>query len=310
MILTALALGARELAGLPTIAPSQIANTTTTTPQIDLFPSKRLPPALHRKLIGSQPSITPTIPRGLLEDLTAELTREALLDAKEEAETTLPLAAKEKLLTVRRFASAPSSVSKSNTQISNQSLPSYPSIASEYFILPLINRFWLYLRDSATSPSTNSNSPYSGGRSTPTLLEPLILSKYLGTLSVLLHASRHSPHFLAVLVPEVLELLLSLRVSPEESDESVLGSQMELILTALDSSVLIDGGRTLMGLREGRGAELVGECKDWAELVFEQEEMKGGDGKGEGIGRVGRAAAGVLLRIEEIFSRWRGRVGY
>lgn len=288
------------------MTPKQIATTPDIEAPLDLFPSKRLPPHLHQKLLGTKAPVEEPM-RGELEDLTDELTRIALSEAKTEAETSLPLAAKEKLLTVRRFASAPSPFAKSTSLV--PTAPTFSTLASEYFVLPLINRFWLYLQDSATSLSTNS-SPYAGGQSTPSLLEPILLTRFLSTLAILLHASRYSPYFLTVLVPESLELVLSLRVAQENSDATILACEMELILGVLDSSVLIDGGRTIMNLRNGRGAEIVGECQDWAEQVFENEERKGGDGKGEGIGRVGRAAAGVLLRIEEILSKWRGSVGW
>lgn len=304
LMLTSLALGVRELAGLP-IPPSTKPNLAGT----DLFPSKTLPPALHHRLIAESTSskTIKSLPSGALDDITAQLTQAALSDAKEEAETTIPEAAREKLLTVRRFASAQSP--SSSSQLSRTSPSSidqnYSSLAAEYFIMPLINRFWLYLRDASTSPTRHRYSSSSSSTTIP-LLDPISLIKYLQTLSILLHAARNAPHFLAVLVPEALELVLSLRTAVEETDDVVLASQMELLLVIFDATVAQDGGRTLLGLTNG--AQRVAEAREWASGVFEMEERR--PGTREGIGRSGRAAAGVLLNLEEILTRWLGVAGY
>lgn len=305
--LTSLALAARELANLPIPSPSAAAK----QPRQNLFPSKQLPPALHRRLLGSQPT-------DQLQALTADLTNLALSDAREDAETTLPGAAREKLLSVRRFNSKSSALSKPTNE---PSTPTYTSICAEFFILPLLNRFWLFLRDTATSslysrPSSSSKGSYAGGVAPSTILQPLLLSKYLATLSILLHAARHAPTFLAVLVPETLALVASLRPpassnqvqktedDPGAADEDlVISAEMELILLLLSSSHSLDAGHTLTQ----SSVELLSEIQSWAEEVFETEETKSG---GAAVGRAGRAAAGVLLRLEEILGRWRGRVGW
>lgn len=295
--MTSIAMGAREIAGFPTLT-IPTSETTAVTPA---FPSKMLPIQLHQRLMANEtprPDPEP-LPAGALDHITAELTRTALSGARAEAETTIPLAAREKLLTVRRFAS---STSKSVT--SSASGSNYSILAAEYFIMPLMNRFWLYLRDSATSPIRNRQSTSSfGGAGSGSLLEPINLVKYLQTLSVLLHAARNAPHFLAVFVPEALELILSLRTSIDETENAVLVAEMELLLIAFDATVAQDGGSTLVGITNG--AQRIGETKEWAMEVFESEERLR-----VGVGKGGRAAAGVLLNIEEIQSRYRGRVGW
>ena len=136
--LTSLAVAGLVLAQLPVPDPPSF---TSSQMQQPLFPSKQLPPALHRRLVGSQP-------QDQLQVLAADLTNLALSDAREDAETTLPGAAREKLLSVRRFNSKSSSLSKPTKE---PSTPTYTTLCAEYFILPLLNRFWLYLRDTATS---------------------------------------------------------------------------------------------------------------------------------------------------------------
>ncbi|GAA5892867.1 Tel2p [Sporobolomyces salmoneus] len=310
--LTSLALAARELAQLP--IPSVSSPTGTVKPQQPLFPSKQLPPAFHRRLLGSQPE-------DQLQILAADLTNLALSGAREDAETTLPGAAREKLLSVRKFNNKSSSLSKSSTN--QPTTPTYTTLCAECFILPLLNRFWVYLRDTATStlytrPSSSSKGSYAGGPSSSPILQPLLLSKYLTTVSILLHAARHAPTFLAVLAPEALALVVSLRpptsstpsttITNEEDpgivdQDLVLSAEMELILLLLSSSHSLDGGQTLTR----SSFELLSEVQSWAEEVFEMEENKSG---GAAVGRSGRAAAGVLLRLEEILGRWRGRVGW
>ncbi|GJN89867.1 hypothetical protein Rhopal_002856-T1 [Rhodotorula paludigena] len=326
VLLAALALAARELAGLP--PPPGTPENKQRKVEAPPFPSKQLPPALHRRLLGNARGEQ----AGPLEALTADLTQMALSGARQDAEETLPGAAREKLLSVRRSTTrTPASLAASRSA-SATTQPTYSSLAAGTFILPLVNRFWLYLRDTATSSlSTRAASvgPYAGGSSAPILLEPLLLSKFLATLAVLVHAARHSPAFLAVLVPEVLAFVLAIRPSApspvraartrtaagdDEDDggldeDLVTSSALELVLVALDATVQLDGGRTLMSssAANGGGGEIVVSVKEWAEEVFEREDRRGGD---MGVGRPGRAAAGVLLRVEDIVGKWRLSVGW
>ncbi|KPV77335.1 uncharacterized protein RHOBADRAFT_51210 [Rhodotorula graminis WP1] len=323
ILLASLAFAARELAGLS--IPSSNPSSTKSLPSADLFPSKQLPPALHHRLVP------PARQPGQLEAMSADLTRMALSGAREDAEGTLPGAAREKLLSVRaRSTTRSAALSKSQP---TSSTPTYTSLAAESFILPLVNRFWLYLRDTATSSLSSSRAgSYGGGVGAPVLLEPIVLGRFLATLAVLVHAARHSPAFLAVIVPEVIGFVLAIKPSgpsavraarprhraaddDDDDDESgldedlVTSAALELVLVALDATVQLDGGRTLMSssTANGGGGALVVDVKEWAEGVFEREERRGGQ---DGVGRAGRAAAGVLLRVEEVSAKWRLSVGW
>lgn len=290
-MLTALALGVRELAGLP-VPPRVPALVPLAAPT---WPSQQLPAPQHRRLVAQSPAASP------LDQLTAQLTLVALSDTKAEAEATIPAAAREKLLTVRRFGSAPTKSGAAQTSDLPSRQGQYASLAAEYFILPLVNRFWLFLRDAATAVGSAAGRTGRGGSAA--LLDPLNLVKFLQTLSVLLHAARHAPHFLAVLAPETLELVVSLQTPPEETDDAVLTAQMELVLVIVTATAALDGGRMLLTLAEG--AERVGQVQEWAQNVFALEERRPG-----GITACGRAAAGVLLNLDEILSHWRGRAGW
>ncbi|SCV73705.1 BQ2448_6135 [Microbotryum intermedium] len=294
-MLTSLALGARELAGLSIEikAGSLALAAQSASPQTGIFPSKQLPPAMHKRIVqASQP--TP------LDLWTEDVTRITLSSVREEAKTTIPEASVEKLVRVRRFASATTAPGTTPTT------SSYTSLASDYFIMPLINRFWLYLRDVASMPITQQG-PYAGGSGTAVLLNPLVLTQYLSTLALLLHAARLAPTFSDVLAPEALHLVLALRTSGgREEHPQVLEKEMSLILVVLDAIVAFDGGTGLMTRVEG-GANLVGEVQGWATEVFERFD---GREVGFGEGKAGRTAAGILLRIEEVLSRARGRLGW
>ncbi|SCZ88551.1 BZ3501_MvSof-1269-A2-R1_Chr10-2g02583 [Microbotryum saponariae] len=295
-MLTALALGARELAGLSveikdgSLALAQQA----VVPDLASFPSKQLSPAMHKRLLQTaQPTA--------LEILTEDVTRITLSSVREEAESTIPEASKEKLVRVRRFASA-----KSLNSGTSSTTSSFTSLASDYFVMPLINRFWLYLREVASMPITQQG-PYAGGSGSAVLLDPLILTQYLSTLALLLHAARLTPNFSDVLAPEVLHLVLALRTTGGSEDHpQVLEKEMTLLLVVFDAIVSFDGGRALMTRVEG-GSNLIGESQGWATEVFER--FDGGE-VGLDEGKAGRAAAGVLLRIEEVLTRFRGRLGW
>lgn len=263
-----------------------------------------------------------------VELLATDLTQMALSGARADAETTIPQAAREKALSVNRTTRRSAGLTaKSAATSPSTTTATFSTLAAEVFILPLINRFWLYLRDQATSGRHSaSGGSYLGGSAVPQLLEPILLSRFLATVTVLVHAARHSPAFLAVIVPETLSFVLMLRPivsssssqhgnsagapEPARDEDLVVASALELALAALDGTVHLDGGRTLMSssVANGSGGALVADIKDWAEHVFEAEERKGnGD---LAVGRPGRAAAGVLLRVEEIVGKWRLSVGW
>ena len=216
-----------------------------------------------------------------LDHLASNVTRAALSDARADVQQTVPDAGRERLLTVRRFASAARPTTK----------PSAPfaTMAADTFIMPLINRMWLYLRDVATSTRTVGGAPFLGAGGS-SLLQPLVMARYLGTLCVLLDAARSSPHLLAVLAPESIELALALRVGTED-EETVLAAALELVLLALDTSAAIDAGRTLAT----SFPPTVNQAQAWADAVWHG---------AAGESRVYRAAAGILVRVEEILRRF------
>jgi telomere length regulation protein len=291
-MLSALALGARELAGLP--GPTGVFALN----RVEAFPSKRLAPRLEAKLLDTTTTNDP------VDAITEDLTRVALTSAREGAETSIPEAAREKVL---RVGGRLGSVTKSTDHGARKSTTttaasSFAPLAAECFVMPLVNRFWLYLRDLSTASLAGNRTL---GPGTATLLDPIFLCKFLGTMSVLIDASRYSPHFLAVLAPESLQLaafgLRGFTTKKEDSsdgngdggDESVSAALLEFALVTVDTCMSVDAGRTLA--RDFY--PLVGTLREWAEEEWRTEEARGK------VERVGRAAAGLLLRLDEVSSR-------
>lgn len=315
-MLNALALGARELAGLPT---PQI------TSQKPSFPSKLLPSSQHRRYITSEDEIAAaTQLRGIVSSITSQ----AIEAGRTEAEEKVPEIVRERQLTVPSVKSrrkgaiveleAKQTQPKYPTTLAAQKPPTaFAEIAAEYFIIPLISQFWNYLNDALTREEGAMRSSKTGGyRATGTamILSALVLSHIIDTTSVLVHASRHSPAFLSVISPSALELAVTLgtrrlgadadSTSMDESKRSasVLSASLELAIVVLEACIDLDKGRTLAS---DHGSLLSGVTM-WAQKAFSLVEsgvnLEGMGGTEEM--RLRRASAGLILKLEEISGRW------
>ena len=342
-------MGARELAGLS--VPQ-----TPSTRRID-FPSKTLPPALHQKYIGPndlQPNGSSSY-GGQLEDAIGGVRDMMLSKGAKRGEETVPELAREKRLRVgsttrttkiaelgtaqdrqMSMSMSMSMSTRSNSDIATQTpVVPFKDVAAEYFIMPLINRFWQHYQDSTIRESrAMATGDRYRGAGTGMILSAMALEKMLMTLSVLLHAARHSSLFLSVLAPEALELGVTIGArhlatptndpfltpasggkteegsgadagsgSGSKSEAQVLAAALELVLISLDTSVELDKGRTLAMDKP----ELVLAVGEWATGVFEVENKGGEVSSGQGgmrEGRVRATAAGVVVKIAEIGERW------
>jgi telomere length regulation protein len=285
-----LALGARTLAGLPTtISPP----TKQGEIESQAFPSQKLPEKLHQRYLKAA-SVDENARE--LSALTEDITNIALSRTRENAEGNMPQAAKEKLLSVRETRHMHNRPTASRGLRPKEDFPAYNDLAVGTFIMPILNRFWLYLQDVSTSPQNFRTGVFKGGSvGSVTLLEPMLLSKFLATITILVDTARHSPHFLAVLAPETLELVLAIR-GIDSDNEAVRTGLLQLALAVVDNSTSLDGGRMLA--RDY--TKTIWQLKDWAEEVWRQSE-------GKGVGEEGRAAAGLLLRIDSVVTK---TVGY
>ncbi|OCH95315.1 telomeric DNA binding protein [Obba rivulosa] len=339
VILNALVLGARELASLPLPEESR---TRISADRIS-FPSKRLPPALHERYLTASDQLNTNNPAQLLLE---GISQRALQKGKEAAAEAVPAYVRERQLRIRPPAKV-SEVRASNAAASRlmaQAAPpktTFVEVAAEFFICPLINRFWLFLRDEQAREARTAAQPtlyrYRGA-GTGLVLSAMVLSRFLAALAVLVHTARNAKEWLAIIAPDALELAVTLGTRPvsmgegedEDADEeppeihmrageserkrpvrdtakskeaAVLTTALELALVVLDGSLDLDGGRTL-GLEH---TALLFAAGEWAKEVYERLEqgvrVLGGGGVQELALR--RAAAGVLLKVDELSSKWK-----
>ena len=325
-MLTALALGARELASLP-VPPPNIASSHIT------FPSKRLPPAMHQKLITEGP----------VQALLADISQAAIEKARDGATSKAPPSfTRERQLRLQKSAKIsvinnPVTLNPHSETLHTTSpghgppAARFTDVAAEYFICPLINQFWVFFRDEQTREerlSRQSDPLYRyRGSGTGLVLNPIALAQFICTLGVLAHAGRNAPQWLALVAPDSLELAITLGTRPisqaDDDDEdldpalraewgqattskdkeaSVLAASLELTLIVLDGCLDLDGGRSL-GLEHTRlvlsAGEWAGNLLNWLEQGLR---VAGGGGTQEV--RLRRGAAGVMLKVEEISERW------
>ncbi|KAH8107150.1 telomeric DNA binding protein [Cristinia sonorae] len=318
-ILNALALGARELASLP--VPETPASTNEALQRLS-FPSKRLPPTLHQKYVAAANSETVLQPvRTLLEGIS----QMAIGKTKDDATNKSPELLRERQLRIRRPTKV-TEVSQTSLEgkkglgshLSTTKSTTFTEVAAEFFIHPLINRFWLFLRDEQMREArTAHQGKLHRYKSTGTglILNAMVLSHFLATLAVLVHAARNAREWLAIIAPDALELAIALGTRPLSRDDDiesgrengkqavVLTSSLELVLVVLDGCVDLDGGRTI----SLEHTTMVLGAGEWAGEVLSQLEkgtkVTGGGGVQEV--KLRRAAAGVVLKVDEVTARWR-----
>lgn len=341
-MLNALALGARELASLP--IPLSSALQPSNASKI-AFASKRLPPSLHDRYIteGDQPNALAPV-QNLLEGISSE----AIDKGREATANKVPEFVRERQLRIRpqaKVTEVRSGMMSGRLPPSSQTTmvpeTKFTDVAAEHFICPLINRFWVFLRDEQTREARTAHQSVLHqyrGAGTGLILNVVVLSHYLATLAVLVHASRNAKEWLAIIAPESLELAVMLgtrrllegegenedgdegeveiKISPgaaepepqtkekgKGKEAAVLTTSLELALIVLDGAVDLDGGKSL-SLEHTTLVLAVGE---WASGVLSRLEkgarVLGGGGVQEI--KLKRAAAGVVLKADEVASRWR-----
>jgi telomere length regulation protein len=325
-MLTALALGARELASLP-VPPPKV------TPSRISFPSKKLPVVMHQKLIteGSVQALLTDISEGAIEKAKDNATRKAPPSFTRKRQLRLQKPAKISVVNGPVVLNPRSEISHTTSPGYGPPAARFTDVAAEYFVCPLINQFWTFFRDEQVREerlSHHSDPLYRyRGSGTGLVLNPIVLAQFIGTLTVLVHAGRNAPQWLALVAPDSLELAITLGTRPvsqaddededvdpalktewgpattsKEKEASVLVASLELALVILDGCLDLDGGRSL-GLENTRLAlsagEWAGNLLNWLEKGLR---VAGGGGTQEV--RLQRVAAGVVLKVQEISERW------
>lgn len=326
VMLTALALGARELASLPVPPPRVIPSRVS-------FPSKRLPGMVHQKMMAEGP----------VQALLTDISQGAIEKAKDDATGKAPPSfARERQLRLQRPTKISVTHNPTASNLRSEHLHStspgygppaarFIDVAAEFFICPLINQFWIFFRNEQIREerlSHQSDPLYRyRGSGTGLVLNPVVLAQFISTLAVLAHAGRNAPQWLALVAPDSLELAITLGTRPisqaDDDDEgvdtalkdewgrattskdkeaSVLAASLELALIILDGCLDLDGGRSL-GLEHTR---LVLSAGEWAGnlLSWLEQGLRVAGGGGTQEARLQRGAAGVVLKVQEISERW------
>ncbi|XXG94218.1 telomere binding protein [Hypoxylon texense] len=283
-VLIALGLGGREIAGFETSEYVSAAQ----------FASKMLPEKVEKHYITPSPSnrlqqSTSTLkplPPNVLDNLTQSLSQTFLAPLAAEAAdaTTGPDALKLSSFT-SRLQTHSNNPTKSKTKPRTRAIPNTTaSLIASSFFFPLTSRFQAAIHSaSATTRGI--------------LFQPYLLTLYLKTLALLLHAAGPSTLALSQMTTEFWDLLLGVR-GQCVGDLSITQAVLFGLVALLDVNET-----DMRGLCERHGREVV-ESMEWVNGVFSN--TRGGDaveGGGE-ENEVKMLAAGVLIRLREAVDKY------
>ncbi|KAL8871963.1 MAG: hypothetical protein Q9174_002316 [Haloplaca sp. 1 TL-2023] len=266
MMLTTLGLGARELAGYAD-ANTSLVKTGDTRNNEHSFPSKQLPPKLHKLYAPEEPLTTAS------NQLQASILQPMALKAADALSGP-------NILKTRTFSSR-MEVEKRRTRAIPNALA---KVVADGFFFPLTGQFQAILHSMS-------------GRSNSTLLSPMLLPLYLRTLALIVHAAGRSTLSLQQMTTEFLALLLAVRSHSSASHLSVVGALLFAFLTLME----VNGDREGMRrLAQEQGREVM-EMGQWVSGVFDR--VRGGGGGGDEHSeedQVKALAAGCLNRVKEL----------
>jgi telomere length regulation protein len=259
-ILTTLCVGARELGGF---GPEDADLTSAKLPPSSPFPSKALPESLH--ILYASPSDT------AVDKLSTQLSNTMI------APMTADLADRltgPSVLKVRTFSSRMEVEKKRKKPIAN----SLAKIVADGFFFPLTGRFFVNLK------------AYGNSRSN-VIFQPYLLTLFIKTLSLLIHASGPSTLSLPQMTSEFWDLLLSLRAQSVE-DITVIEALLFAFLTILEIN---EDKRRLV---ESHGRQML-ETQEWVEGVLGRVGVSGS----EEDEKVMMLAAACLMRIRGVVEK-------
>ncbi|KAI1143221.1 telomere length regulation protein-domain-containing protein [Hypoxylon sp. FL0543] len=280
-ILITLGLSGREIAGFEASEYAAVAQ----------FPSKTLPakvekhyisPSSSNRLESSAAGLKP-LPANALDSLAQSLSQTFLAPLAAEAAdaATGPDALKLSSFTSRLNSQSPNPV-KGKTKPRVRAIPNTTaSLIASSFFFPLTSRF---------QAAVHSLSATTRG----ILFQPYLLTLYLKTLAILLHAAGPSTLALPQMTAEFWDLLLGVR-GQCVGDLSITQAVLFGLVALLD----VNEG-DMRGLCERHGREVV-ESSEWVNAVFGN--TRGGDVGGE-ENEVKMLAAGVLIRLREAVDKY------
>ncbi|KAK0728974.1 telomere length regulation protein-domain-containing protein [Apiosordaria backusii] len=282
-VLIVLGLASRELAGFET-------STYTTAAA---FPSKTLPERVEKLYLPQntslyQPPSSSTLkplPPNALDGIAHSITDNFLAPMAAEAADAATGPDALKLSTFTSRLDNPEKVrriTKAKPRI--RSIPNTTAgLLSSSFFTPLISRFQAALHSSSS-------------KTRGIIFNPYLLSLYLKTLALIIHASGPSTLSLPQMTAELWRLLLNTSVRAQAVGDLQL---TQAILFGFMALLDVNEDR-MRDLCQEMGRELI-EAKDWVAGVFGN--LRGGDEGGEEE-RMKMLAAGVLVRLGEGIERW------
>ncbi|KAH9809361.1 hypothetical protein DFH28DRAFT_1133582 [Melampsora americana] len=302
-MLNALVLGAKELAESTSISADTIKfRDTSNLPASSNSSSSQINNI--RSLLDSRPE--------LLSDMSRDLTKYTLERVRNQNGADRPTDQALSSNTTRISSSLEKARLQKLIPTTNQPAR-LPMLATEYFIMPMINRMWIYLEEATSAQlDRGRGQPYLGS-GWAILLQPMLLSRFVQSLTILLYLSRNSVDFLNVYLVESLVLSIKLRTHIYESrmsgEEVVESALLEMNLMVLDITINLGGGWKLIKENSGKGNEwirlldsgegLLGVIHNWAAAVVEVEQYR----TGSELTRTGLAAVGVIILIERLMQR-------
>ena len=276
-VLTTLSIGARDLAGFGE-EDAELTGTESTAK--DPFPSKRLPDR-QAKVFGSEIAPVNAL-AGRLEDSIIRPMALAVAD-----KVSGP-----NILKVRTFSSRMEVEKRRKRPITNE----LAKIVADGFFFPpnrsLARSLTVSVRTAEIALEEAQTLTVACSGSNTVFTHPFLLSHFLKTLALILHASGTSTLSLPALTTEFWSLLLALRPHALEATP-VLEALLFGLLTLLNVN-----GNDSRGLADDHAQELM-ETQAWVEQVVGN--VGGGSEEGD---RLRMLASGVLVRIGEVVEKY------
>lgn len=283
-VLTVLGLSARELAGLTTSEYAEAAS----------FPSQTLPDRMKKLYVeeasaasGLPSSTLKALPPNALDTISKSLTSDfmAPLAASAADAATGPDVLKLSTFTARLEKQKSSAASKPKAKPRIRAIPNTTAqVIATSFFFPLTARFQSAVHSTA-------------GRARGIVFQPFLLSLYIKTLALLLHAAGPSTLALPDMTTELWGLLLGSSVRAHAvGDLGVTHAVLFALLTILE----VNGNR-MRDICQTMGREVV-ETQEWVAQVFQG--LRGDDAGGEEAAAKA-LAAGALVRIQEGMEKYR-----
>jgi telomere length regulation protein len=284
-ILIVLGLSARELAGFDA---SEYASAAA-------FPSKMLPDRMERLYLDNSAtanklpssSSLKALPANALDAIAQSLTNSFLapMTANAADAATGPDVLKLSSFTSRLQAKDSKGNSSKKSKSKIRAIPNTTaSLLSTAFFFPLTARFQHAMRSSSS-------------RSNAVIFQPYLLSLYLKTLGIVIHAAGPSTLALPQMTAELWDLMLGVR---GHCVGDMVATHALLMALAAMLDVNGEGSEGMRGLCERHGREVV-ESQEWVGAVFEG--IRGDDGGLEN--EVKMLAAGILIKLREAVEKYR-----